>query len=252
MVELNGDDSVLLAVLGVAALATLAALYVIAQSLALLRRPHALVETGQWEEARRAALDLGQSWLRLFPSVREDSAYARAACLHLEGKLDDSLGVLREMPERARLAPAARLLEGANLVIGERDPARAVECLTFACASPRSSAEDLLFLALAKVAVGDADGAEDAFHRAGTKRPKNAPSPSIYEPAFHYLRALYLVKTDREKEASSDLDAAAAGSVTTIYVERARERARAHAAPASSPGDEADSPASLSPQVIDE
>jgi hypothetical protein len=102
------------------------------------------------------------------------------------------------------------------------DPARAVERLTVACASPRSSPEDLLLLALATLSAGDASAAEKLFERAGTKRPETAPSPRIYEPAFHYLRGIYLLRTDRAGEASVDLEAAAAGPVTTIYVARAR------------------------------
>ena len=171
--------------------------------------------------------------------LREEAAHARAACLHLEGKLDESLAASRALRDGA-------LLEGANLVMAGGDPRRAVERLTVACASPRSSPEDLLFLALATLSKGDAATAERHFEKAGTTRPKGAPSPRIYEPAFHYLRGLYLLRTDRPGDASPELEAAAAGPVTTIYVQRARALLPLQAA-----GD-LDARSSLTGQVIDE
>jgi hypothetical protein len=224
------------AVLG---LATLAVVALMAWSLGILRQPRALVESGQWQAAAVAAQRLGESWLRIFPSVREEAAHARAACLHLEGKLEESLAASRGLRDGA-------LLEGANLIMAGGDPRRAVERLTLACASPRSSPEDLLFLALATHSAGDPDAAEKLFEKAGAARSKRAPSPRIYEPAFHYLRGLYLLKTNRAAEASAELEAAAAGTVTTIYVQRARALL-----PVQSSGD-LDPRSSLTGQVIDE
>lgn len=220
-------------------LATLAVVALMAWSLGMLRQPRVLVASGQWRAAAIAAERLGESWLRIFPSVREDAAHARAACLHLEGKLDESLVASRALRDGA-------LLEGANLVMAGGDARRAVERLTLACASPRSSAEDLLFLALATHSSGDAAAAEALFAKAGTTRPKGSPSPRIYEPAFHYLRGLYLLKTNRGGEASPDLEAAAAGPIGTVYVERARALL-----PIPSAAD-LDPRSSLTGQVIDE
>jgi hypothetical protein len=225
-----------LAVIGVLALGVVA---LMAWSLGILRQPRALVENGEWQAAAAAAQRLGESWLRIFPSLREEAAHARAACLHLEGKLDESLAASRALRDGA-------LLEGANLVMAGGDPARAVERLTVACASPRSSPEDLLFLALATHSAGDAAAAAKLFARAGATRPKGAPSPRIYEPAFHYLRGLYLLKVDRAADASPDLEAAAAGPVTTLYVERARALLPLHSSA------DLDTRSSLTGQVIDE
>ncbi len=197
------------------AVATLGVVALMAWSLGMLRQPRALVQSGQWQAAAIAAQRLGDSWLRIFPSVREETAHVRAACLHLEGKLDESLAASRTLRDGA-------LLEGANLVMMGGDARRAVERLTVACASPRSSPEDLLFLALATHSAGDVAAAASLFEKAGTTRPSGAPSPRIYDAAFHYLRGLYLMKTNRGVEAAADLEAAAAGPVTTIYVERAR------------------------------
>ncbi len=221
---------------------TLVVVAVISWSLGLLRQPRVLVQSGEWQAAAIAAQRLGESWLRIFPNVREESAHARAACLHLEGKLEESLAAARAL----RASDASALLEGANLVMAGGDPARAVDRLTIACASPRSSPEDLLFLALATLSAGDASAAEKLFDKAGTKRPETAPSPRIYEPAFHYLRGLYLLKTQRAGEASSDLETAAAGPVMTIYVARARALL-----PLESSAD-VDPRSSLTGQVIDE
>jgi hypothetical protein len=220
---------------------TLAAVVAIAWSLAILRQPRALVRGGYWREAGVASERLGQSWLRVFPSVREEATHARAACLHLEGKLEESLVAARALRDGA-------LLEGANLVLLGREPERAVERLTAACASPRSSPEDHLFLALAKHLAGDLSGAEATFATVGHVRPANAPAPRIYEPAFRYLRGLYLVKATRTAEAAADLAEAAASPVTTIYV----ERARALVTPESSPTVDGDARSSLTGQVIGE
>lgn len=234
------NDRVLLySSVAVMGLLTLGVVALMAWSLGMLRQPRVLVQSGEWQAAAIAAQRLGESWLRIFPSVREEAAHARAACLHLEGKLDESLAASRALRDGA-------LLEGANLVMAGGDPQRAVERLTVACAAPRSSPEDLLFLALATHSAGDAAAAERLFEKAGPTRPKGAPSPPIYEPAFHYLRGLYLLKTDRAGEASADLEAAAAGPVTTIYVERARALL-----PLQSSGD-LDARSSLTGQVIDE
>lgn len=221
------------------AAATLAFVAFIAWSLGLVRQPRALVQRGEWQAAAIAAQRLGESWLRIFPSVRDEAAYARAACLHLEGRLDESLAASRALRDGA-------LLEGANLVMASGDAFRAVERLTIACESPRSSPEDVLFLALAKLSTGDAIAAERLFEKAGTRRPAGAPSPRIYEAAFHYLRGLYLLRTDRAGEAAPDLEAAAAGPVTTIYVQRAQALL-----PLESGGD-LDPRSSLTGQVIDE
>lgn len=234
-------------ILGLVVAATLGVVVVIAWALAMMRQPRALVASGQWHDAALAAESLGRSWLRIFPSVREEAAHVRAACLHLEGKLDASLEALRGLGTAAAASPEVALLEGANLVMAGRDATRAVERLIVACASPRSSPEDLLFLALAKHAAGDATSAEETFAKAGRARPKNAPSPRIYEPAFHYLRGLYLVKTGRAAEAADDLEAAARDApLASIYVVRAR------ALVATELAGEPDPRSSLTGQVIDE
>lgn len=233
-------------IVGSVVILTLAVVMVVAWSLGLLRQPRALVQSGHWREASIAAERLGQSWLRFFPGVREEATHARAACLHLEGKLDESLAALRALPDSGRLGDSLALLEGANLVMAGGDARRAVERLTTACASPRSSPEDFLFLALATHAAGDSTAAEAIFAKVEPTRPKGAPSPRIYEPAFHYLRGLYLVKTNRAIEAAADLEAAASSPITTLYVERAR------ALIPPPPNAEADPRSSLTPLVIDE
>jgi hypothetical protein len=233
-------------IVGAVVLATLVVVASAAWSLGMLRQPRALVQRGHWREAAVAAARLESSWLRLIPSVREEAAHARAACLHLEGRLDESLGALRSLSPTGRLEGAVALLEGANLVMIGGDPRRAVERLTLACSSPRSSPEDLLFLALAKHAAGDPVGAEATFVEVARTRPRGAPAPRIYEPAFHYLRGLYLVKTGRAEEAAPELEAAASSPLTSIYVERAR------ALTPPPPSEEGDARSSLTPQVIDE
>jgi hypothetical protein len=240
------DGVVPYVIVGLVVVTTLVVVGFVSWSLGMLRHPRALAQRGHWSEAALAAARLGSSWLRLFPSVREEAGHARAACLHLQGKLAESLAVLAALPRAGRLSEAVALLEGANLVMIGGDPRRAVERLELACASPRSSPEDLLFLALARHAAGDLAGAEITFVSAGRTRPAGAPSPRIYEPAFHYLRGLYLVKTGRAVEAAPELEAAASSPLGSIYVERAR------ALTPPPPNEEGDPRSSLTPQVIDE
>ncbi len=234
------------AILAAVIATAIAVVITIAWALGTLRQPRVLVQKGLWREAAIAAEHLGSSWLRIFPSVRDEALYARAMCLHLEGKLVDSLAAIRALPDDGPLAPAIAVLEGANLVMSGGDATRAVERLSVACEAPGASAEDRLFLALAELAAGNAARADAIFAKAGEKRPKGAPSPRIYEPAFHYLRALYLVRTGRAIDAAGDLAIAAASPVVTMYVERARALVPPR------PSEDSDPRSSLTPQVIDE
>ena len=243
MKEIGTTGYVILAVI---ALATIGLVVGIAWSLGTLRQPRMLVQKGLWREAATAAAHLGASWLRIFPSVRDEALYARAMCLHLEGKLSESLAAIRTLPEGGPLGPAVAVLEGANLVMSGGDATRAAERLSVACESPGASAEDRLFLALAEHAAGNTARAESIFANVGDKRPKAAPSPRIYEPAFHYLRALYLVRTGRAIDAAPDLAIASASPITTVYVERARALVPPR------PSDDVDPRSSLTPQMIDE
>lgn len=133
MKEIDATGYVILAVV---VLATIAVVVTIAWSLGTLRQPRVLVQKGQWREAALAAEHLGASWLRVFPSVRDEALYARAMCLHLEGKLAESLAAIRALPDSGPLAPAVAVLEGANLVMSAGDATRAVERLSLACESP--------------------------------------------------------------------------------------------------------------------
>ena len=234
------DSPIPLVILGIASALALTSMLAIAWSLAILRKPRALVRGGYWREAAVAAARMGESWLRVFPSVREEAAHVRAACLHLEGNLEESLAACRALRDGA-------LLEGANLVMLGRDAERAVQRLTAACASPRSSPEDLLFLALAKHAAGDTAGAAETFALVARSRPKGAPSPRVYDPAFRYLRGLYLVETGRPGDARHDLEGAAASPVATVYVARARALLASERPPA---GDDGDGRSSLTGQVV--
>gem|GEM_PF-2314967 len=227
-----------------AAVTGLAFVLFAAHALWLLVRPTMRVREGDWRGASHAALRLERSHLRFLPGVRAGGEYTRALALHFEGRLEASLETCAARGTNGpRPAPIA-LLEGANLVLASRDPARAEALLTAAC-SRRSPPEDLLLLALAKHAVGATDEAEALFRSAGTERRRGAPSPRLASPMFHYLRALYLVRTGRTSDATGDLEAAARGPITTVYV----DRARALLAPAN--GDADDDPrSSLAPQVL--
>lgn len=198
---------------------------------------------GRYAESRDAAARLLASWLRLFASAREGAAYARTLAFHLEGRLEEALASAAELHGVRTVRSALRVVEGATLVLLDRDPARAAELLAEAC-KHQALPEDLLLLAHARLALGQAEEAERLFSAAGPTRPHSAGWPTINAPAFHFLRGLYLLKTGRAAEARPDLERAAASPLTTVYVERARALL---AAPEDS---ERDPRSSLAPQVM--
>lgn len=231
----------------VAPLALLVALPV-AWGAAMVWRPTMFVTTGRFEAAREAAERLERCWLRVFSSVRTTARYTRALSLHLEGRFEESLASLADL-EPTSMDHAFEVLEAGNLVMQNRSAARAAKLLTLppATRGARPAAEDEMLLAVALHMAGDKHAAARAFERAGTHRPRGAPWPRLNDPVFHYLRALYLVRTGRAAEGAADLEAAASSPIVTIYV----QRARALLPPTSSSSD-VDPRSSLSGQVMDE
>jgi hypothetical protein len=214
-------------------------------SFTALTRPWWHLTRGEWGLAEEAALRLDRSWLRLFASARSTAAYTRALALHLEGRLEESLAAAEPLRQAKALRSVHLVLEGANLVLLDREPERAAAALAEAC-KIQAMPEDLLFLAHARLALGERVEADRLFEAAGDRRPSRAGWPPINEPVFHFLRALYLMKTGRDAEAAKDLALAAGGPVTTVYVERAR-------ALSEPPADaESDPRSSLAPQVVED
>jgi tetratricopeptide (TPR) repeat protein len=191
-------------------------------NLALVQRPRTLVAAGKWPEARAAARRLEMSWLRLFGGVVDASRYTRALCYHLEGRFEESQEVLARVRNTKAMAYAARTLEAGNLLFLGRDHER-VEALLREAKQTKELPEDVLLLAIAKLGLGKREEAEQCFARAGTKRAPDLDGPLINEPAFHYLRALYLLKTGRAEQSLPDLQAAAHAIQASIYVKRARQ-----------------------------
>jgi hypothetical protein len=120
-----------------------------------------------------------------------------------------------------KLAYGLLTLEAGNLLLLGRDPERARVALEEACKIP-TFPEDLLMLAHVDLTLGKREDAEDLFFRAGKERPKSAPAAKINLAVFHYLRALYLLRTERAGLAMADLLAAAHAPCASMYVERAR------------------------------
>lgn len=210
----------------------------------MLTRPWWCLSRGRWAEARAAADRLDGSWLRFFPSARAAAAYVRALALHLEGRLDEALDALARVRSEKPVRSAVLVLEGATLVLAERDLERAAEVLGDAC-KLQALPEDLLLLAHARLAQGRRDDADRLFAAAGEVRPRQAGWRSINDAVFHFLRGLYLVRIGEPARASGDLEAAAASPITSVYVERARAllARREDSEPERS---------SLAPQVMDE
>jgi tetratricopeptide (TPR) repeat protein len=210
----------------------------------LVGRPERLVREGSWAQARAAADALETSVLRGLPGVADSARYTRALCLHLEGRYDASLVALRTVKPTPKMQYAILTLEAGNLVMLGRDAERALAALEEA-RKRHEWPEDLLLRALATLALGRRDDAEALFERAGERRPKKAPSPRINDPVFHFLRALFLLKTGRAGDAMADLVIVSKSPCPSAYVDRAR------ALLPPEPGADLD-PGSLGPQVLGE
>ncbi len=216
---------------------------------------------GRYPEARAAAHRLERSWLRLFRGVRISARYAIGCALHLEGDLEGSLAALEPLHAehlRGNMRYAICSIEAANLVLLDREHARAGKLLDEAAAILRPP-EDILLAALAKLGDGSSSEAEALFHAAGTKRSgarmrvrgRGGVADVLLmengrqqEAIFHALRGLYLVKVGRVSDAQRELEIAARSPVPNVYVERARAMLQAGEVEPSDPR------SSLAPQIV--
>lgn len=199
----------------------------------LLPTSHLLA--GRYPEARIAADKLAASWLSAaFYGLRAAAIYTAASAEHLAGRLEASLEVLGRL-QLARLDDnhryAARSLEAANLVLIDRDHARALDAITEARAL-QDSPEDALFAAHALVSLGRNAEADALFERAGAAPggPKVRfgnglafDTGQIKTAMFHYLRGAYLARTAREDKGRQDFAVAAESRVPSVYAKRARQ-----------------------------
>lgn len=176
-------------------------------------RPTMFVVNGHWAAARWAADRVEQSFLRSLPGALAAARYARCLAYHLEGDFERSLATIPEKGE---------LLEAGNLVMLNRDAKRATKLLEEICAKADAAPEDIVMCAVAQHMRGKRTRAQETFERAGVVRPKYAPWPRLNEPVFHYLRALYLVRTGNAPLAQRDLELASSSPIPSIYVLRAR------------------------------
>ena len=218
-------------------------------------QPARLLLAGRYPEAREAASRLERSWLRRFRGIRTSARYAIGCALHLEGDLEGSLAALEPLhAERLRgnMRYAICSIEAANLVLLDRDHARASKLLEEAAAILRPP-EDILLAALAKLGQGATAEAEGLFAAAGTERGgARLRMGSVLlmedrrqqEAIFHALRGLYLVKVGRSSDAQRELDIAARSPLPNIYVDRARAMLQA------SDIDDDDPRSSLAPQIV--
>lgn len=230
-------------------------------------QPSRLLLLGRYAEATTAARKLERSWMRIFPSVRISTHYAVACALHLRGELEASLdeighlraGAARGAPVlRGNMDYAISAIEAANLVLLARDPKRAIDLLR--AGEIQKPPEDLLLMAHATRQLGDEREADRLFAEAGERRAASRTglrlgrvllleSEEQQEAIFHALRGLYLAAQEMprsEREAVSELSAAAKGSIANVYV----ERARAMLDEMQTSSSEGEGPSSLAPQVV--
>ena len=219
-------------------------------------QPARLLLSGRYGEARTAAQRLERSWLRVFPGVRRSARHAIGCALHLEGDLEGSLAALAPLHDeklRGNMRYAICSVDAANLILLDRDHARANALLEEAAAIHRPP-EDVLLAAHAKHGLGEASAAATLFAEAGTDRSRDrsvhaggvllVEDRRQQEAIFHALRGLYLVKTGLSAEAQRDLDVAAKSPITNVYVERARAMRKARDV------EPADPRSSLAPQIV--
>ena len=218
-------------------------------------QPARLLLAGRYPEARAAAHRLERSWLRLFRGVRISARYAIGCALHLEGDLEGSLAALAPLHAehlRGNMRYAICSIEAANLVLLDREHARAGKLLDEAAAILRPP-EDILLAALAKLGDGSSSEAEALFDAAGTKRSGARmrvgnvllmENGRQQEAIFHALRGLYLVKVGRVSDAQRELEIVARSPVPNVYVERARAMLQAGEVEPSDPR------SSLAPQIV--
>lgn len=219
-------------------------------------QPARLLLAGRYAEARAAAVRLERSWLGAFGKIRASARYAIGCALHLEGDLEGSLAALTPLhAERLRgnMRYAVCSIEAANLVLLDRDHARASQLLEEAAEILRPP-EDILLAALAKLGRGMIAEAEGLFVAAGSKRDGvrfRMGSVLLMEDGrqqeaiFHALRGVYLLKVGRSNEAQRELEIAAKSPVPNVYVERARAMLQAGEI------DPGDPRSSLAPQVVE-
>lgn len=200
-------------------------------------RPRALLAEGRWTDARKAAEDIAGSWMRLVPGVRDGARYLVALTRHFEGDLEGSLAELESLATTRdpALRYATRSLEAANLVLLDREPARALEAIREACALT-SHAEDALIEAHALRRLGRVEEADRLATASIAKVSR------FEEAAARYFRGAYA-------NARADLEAAVLCAPGSVYAQRAE--ALLAALPAPPPDDDA-GPSSLAPQVIGE
>jgi len=207
-------------ILGIVALATLAAVVAIAWSLGMLRQP-ARSRAGRLLARGRGRVRAPRAELAARLSERARGGRARAR--RLPAPRGQARGVAHCQPcaPRRRRCSRARTWSCSVAIrsapwSASRSPARRARARrprTISSSRSRSTA------------ASDTSGAEETFRTVARDRPDNAPSPRIYEPAFRYLRGLYLLKAGRAEEAAEDLAAASASPVTTT-LRRARASPR--------------------------
>jgi hypothetical protein len=135
-------------------------------------QPARLLLAGRYAEARVAAERLERSWMRALRGVRLSARYAIGCALHLEGDLEGSRAALQPLHAqrlRGNMRYAICSIDAANLVLLDRDHARASELLDEAAQVHRPP-EDILLAAHAKHGLGETAVAEGLFIAAGEAR----------------------------------------------------------------------------------
>ena len=166
--------------------------------------------------------------------MRNSSIYMQGACLHLEGRLEESLEVLGSISIDkidANLRYAVQSVIAGNLVLLDREPEQALACMDSAGGTMTSPSDDLL-RAHIMLSLGDEQAAQECLERAkaetmsrlalGTKTVL-MQDRKLEQVMAEYLSGWFLVRVNRAAEAAPHLEAAVNMSLENVFRWRAKE-----------------------------
>jgi hypothetical protein len=224
------------AVLGVTYLPTAVALalaIVIARDLHRAFRTTHLFFRGRWREARElAARPFWQK--RVFASTRHAALHTQAACLQMEGRLEESLRLVRSIPLDAcdrKVRYVAESTLAGDLVLLGRDPEVALAALDFV-RGVRDTPADMLLRAHAELSRGQADAARRWFEQAASAKTLHVSIGlkimlvgvrELDEVERSFLRGWYLARTGRREEARPLLERVVSSRLDTFFKTCARD-----------------------------
>ncbi len=197
--------------------------------------PSWLCARGRYREARRlAARPFWQK--RLFASVRDSLRYTEISCLHMEGRLEESLELLRALRHDKldrNLSYAIDTVEAGNLVLLDRESERAIECIARA-REVMDTTGNLLVQAHAELSRGNTETAQHLFAQATSAEPGGVKAglkvvlvhvAEAESMSDAFLRGWFHHRLGQPETAAADLTQAMSSPLDNVYRQRAEQLA---------------------------